>query len=344
MICYLMGAGASYGYNEEIPPEDRPPLAKGILSDVKRMGLLDNDDFEPVFEQIKKIPCVQISSELNGEENELKYDFERIQKKLNHRLETEGPPEEMLRQTALSSSYYLVYEVLRRHSLNYQPKGCCYQEMLASLEDTSASFLSMNYDTLLESAMSKLDMDYDYMPEDIGNGDGTFPVLKLHGSINWFNTMNQVIERRPNMSFLDVAKVVHSNIYCGNPISVPPEGLKEMGYRKLVLNTGEIYEPVIIPPIGNEKDFDKLTIYPKLWQKAQKCIDSSSELVIIGCSLREEDTRLTDLLRKYLEEGTKVKIVSPDQESVAKRLDDIVPDWRLAGEYDTFVDYVSSLP
>jgi hypothetical protein len=51
--CIILGAGASYGYNDHLREIEKPPLTNEIFSKGMALGLFSQDDYPNLYEQLK---------------------------------------------------------------------------------------------------------------------------------------------------------------------------------------------------------------------------------------------------------------------------------------------------
>jgi hypothetical protein len=169
------------------------------------------------------------------------------------------------------------------------PAQNCYTELVSRLE-SGDTILTLNYDTLLDSAL----VDAGWDPKDYGLTGGTGKItwsrqrpepsaslanvklLKLHGSLNWyvkgsFDKMAEVFAKKPS-------KVV---------ISKPPRTNEFDGFVRQ-----------IIPPIYGK--FFQHKHWQALWNAAHRALVDADTLVIIGCSLVDTDFHLSGMLRNAI--------------------------------------------
>ena len=79
----------------------------------------------------------------------------------------------------------------------------------------------------------------------------------------------------------------------------------------------QYYEPVIIPPIGKNKDYEKVVYFKTNWEAAGNMVANSNEIILIGVSLREQDTRLRDLLANRAKKGLEATVVGSESSLAA---------------------------
>lgn len=139
-----------------------------------------------------------------------------------------------------------------------------------SLSHTENSFITFNYDTLLEDALDALNIDY-YLgfgqrkKEDYPK---TVNLLKLHGSVNWtipkgYRTKIEVLE----------------------------------SYRHVV-NSGHV--PEIIPPTWKK---DSRGAFNDIWNTSLSALSDATRVVVIGFSMPPSDLHFKYLLAAGLKEN-----------------------------------------
>jgi hypothetical protein len=83
----------------------------------------------------------------------------------------------------------------------------------------------------------------------------------------------------------------------------------------------DYFEPILIPPLGNYKDHEKVAIYENTWALAERLLSETTELVVIGTKLREEDVQLCQAIQKNLPEGIKITTVSRNMEFINSKIE-----------------------
>lgn len=145
------------------------------------------------------------------------------------------------------------------------------------------SFISLNYDILLDSALLSLrpewDVDYGIKFRNFANPRQNLGIklLKLHGSLNWkFCPVCNSMELNLEGKIAD--KIITERIRCSKDKAVQ--------------------RPVIIPPTWL-KVYDNAYLV-KIWSEAEHVLRRSSKVFFIGCSLPESDFHIRYLLKKSL--------------------------------------------
>lgn len=167
----------------------------------------------------------------------------------------------------------------------------------ANIHPEYTSFVSLNYDILLDSALlelyNKWDVDYGIKFRNFNDPrpNKGIKLLKLHGSLNWkFCPVCNDMELHLGGKIAD--KIITQKIRCDKD-NVPQR-------------------PVIIPPTWL-KVYDNAYI-TKIWLEAEHVLRRATEVFFIGYSLPESDFHIRYLLKKalYRKEGNPRIIVITD--------------------------------
>jgi hypothetical protein len=136
------------------------------------------------------------------------------------------------------------------------------------------SFITFNYDLVLEDAIARLGYRPDYGLSRVqwqttpDQHQSSVPVLKLHGSANWARVRRRGVRARICRSYAEA---------------------------------GDSIEPVIVPPTWKKGELGPLL--QEVWAKAYKAIAQATRLCIIGYSLPETDLYFQYLLTSALVEN-----------------------------------------
>ena len=204
--CVILGAGASYDVHGEgsklmsSGETYRPPLAKELFDISGRQGFHDILSQYPDAEILtQQLAPLIIKGEISIEKELMRYS-------------THDSP--TIREKFKQIPAYL-RDLLYRSSKDYTRTPSSYVELaLALLEDKphDVLFISLNYDDLLESAITKMypDLDFHNLSQYINN-DKHLKIVKLHGSINWFRLMSNDENKGwyEALSYFDISQVVH---------------------------------------------------------------------------------------------------------------------------------------
>ncbi|HUD40912.1 MAG TPA: hypothetical protein VMR06_02830 [Dokdonella sp.] len=131
------------------------------------------------------------------------------------------------------------------------------RKLLGSRGEEQASFVSFNYDLVLEGAFKALGLQWNYFINDEGKVGG-YPLLKLHGSMNWG---------------------------AGDGLVEQYESYEDLR------NSGQ--ELSIVPPTWNKVLSPTLV---NVWRKANQIISTATNIVVIGFSMPSTDLHFKYLL------------------------------------------------
>ncbi len=180
------------------------------------------------------------------------------------------------------------------------------------LQYSYVSIISTNYDLIIDNALLEKAQSCDYgvnlrynltAENDRANGitdwyfksstgkinEGKIPLLKIHGSLNWFycpkcDEMDITISEKGIIQYLES----RSRFFCTNPYCTSN------------------YEPLLVTPTML-KVYDN-PFLQQLWALAEKKISEANALVFIGYSLTEADYHIRSLLTKALANNKNGKI------------------------------------
>ena len=216
---------------------------------------------------------------------------------------------------------------------------CLYREFAKHLSPYDV-VLTFNYDTLLEQALDDIGKPYSLTPErwlikeenDLGHEPRYIDLLKLHGSIDWYDRFfHDDIMRYYNEEWSDLDMPDEDALFGANP-SVPTEPLargavgESLGDELLrrvwrVPNHAKHFPN--IPQVGRYWDavpfmlplaYDKLLGYEPitaLWSDLGRTFDVFSAVTVIGYSMPNHDSHayeaLGQLLLEYQSGGDKTR-------------------------------------
>lgn len=182
-ICVILGAGASHDvYNGSSPiinPAFKPPLARDLFN------IENNKEY---WQILQYYPGAQVITDLLApltakDEFSVEQELRRYSNHTDVRLQENFkfvPP-------------YL-RDLIYRASNEYTSSQGCYTQLVSELLSENpheALFLVLNYDNLLEKAITRYDRSLTFQPiSDYVKEGRQAKVVKLHGSINWFTTFS----------------------------------------------------------------------------------------------------------------------------------------------------------
>ena len=187
-----------------------------------------------------------------------------------------------------------------------------------------SSVVTLNYDTLIESAVRSLgipgsdgrtvgvnDLLGSFPPEPPQFGRyaeearDSFSLHKLHGSANWYG--------RPTGS--DVFSIVRfDSLAPGWGEEAPPLSRALDALR-------DSLDPVILPPLADKSTLYRNATMSAIWRQANLSLAAASRVVIFGYSIPQTDTSMLALLADAVSPSTEIYVIDPNAEKVAERLE-----------------------
>ncbi len=343
--CYIFGAGASYGYDETLPRESRPPLTKEFFTKGHQLDIFTRKAFPDLYDSLEEY-LKTTTSELSDLRCDIEEFLQYLATKFNDRSLIRTDSSRILcLQRALSQSSYFIYELFRHYMLCYTPSRYDnYRRLALHFDNLKYNVITLNYDTLFEEAIRGVNFNVQYFsrsrcPRDV-------PIAKLHGSINFMNPFGRGIAYggRGGDDFLEIIGSVYSNsVHTDQMVILSPTEIKDTSYKGLVRSGRDYYEPALIPPLGGYKDYEKVKEYQRIWEFAESMLREASELVIIGCSVRPQDQKLSELLEKTVRPDITVTVVDNNSCAVEEKLKTIFHSAQFKHSFKSFEEYTRTL-
>ena len=260
-------------------------------------------------------------------------DFEGTWRKIKNEIQSNPDPYFNIKniasklQSAIGESWYLMFEVFKKYSLAYRPNLDAYQRLVLSHIRDDYNVVSLNYDVLFEMAAIASGMIFQYPPENssiVNNFQLVDPrkiikIAKVHGSINWLNSYSRGIslgsgKERGYRLMRIVSGLIYTNRVKMEPIvTINPLQLQQIDIQDILLSGTKYYEPALLPPVGKYKDYQKVKYFESNWKAAEGYVKSSDELVFIGTSIRDQDTKLKDMIEMNVTKSVKITIVGSQE-------------------------------
>lgn len=199
-----------------------------------------------------------------------------------------GTSEQLDEHGSQELSYFMDWtaDVVRQAQMKAARKGLpeVYHKFAQQIED--AMIFTFNWDTILEVSLEKAGRPYQLDRRRQGRHP-EIPVLKLHGSIDWFTSDHCL--RQPWMKLQPIGESLPS-------LSRATEPLEKLG---LYYDSG--MTPWIVVP-----SFDKIyqvTRYDELWQLLYLYLQNDLTVYFIGFSMRPDDFHTHAILYPQLAHG-----------------------------------------
>jgi hypothetical protein len=150
--------------------------------------------------------------------------------------------------------------------------------------------LTFNWDTLIETLFDKQNIKYRYQLniENFDERKNSIPLLKLHGSINWFSTDNFYDDKENPDNF--------TNLGYGFKSIEKQEG-------DLRIRFNDYQSPWIVVP--NYDKLIQLKEYGELWEAPWRYLDDKLEIIFIGFGFRKDDFHTRGFIYPKLVQGSR---------------------------------------
>ena len=306
--CFLLGAGASFGYSEKKAPGsvECPPRSWEFFTHGDKLGLFTRDRFHDLYEIVEEY------AEKEGKP-ELEVDVEKVMIYAYRKSQSENilwPVGQLI---------YYIYDLLRQYTKTYDlsREYDHYQKLATYCDKNDCGVISLNYDLLFEYAVATRGRKIRHFTSQSLSNDSLY-VSKIHGSINWVNgidkraatigadsTFINVIESMYNildLIYVDGEYNGHHRLSGRFLKSCPPE--------KLIYNDkGTYFQLAIVPPVGEHKKYDFVKKLHQTRVIAAQSLEKADELVVIGSRLRSYDDRLHRLIGENLSTDATITLV-----------------------------------
>lgn len=282
---FILGAGASV--------EAGAPLMNNFM-DISRKLLRDIEPSNGIFANGEIDHLMSVFSKLQNANAKGSIDIYNIESILGALemaeildIELLGEKKFNLKDSYLKMIYYTLtqtmqFELNRSNFLRINAHESYYKFIeLFEVLDNSA-ILTFNYDLGLDVALTDKQIDYSYY---LNEEDNEFPLLKLHGSLNWFNTTDNNVKSIQIKELLKKVRPSHDQK------TIP---LDFVDYKRS-FDSIKIKEevPFIIPPTWNKTMFHSQI--SSVWQAAARCLRTAQNIYVIGYSFPQ-----TDMFFRYL--------------------------------------------
>lgn len=146
--------------------------------------------------------------------------------------------------------------------------------------DSNTTFISLNYDTVLECALDNVPWHYLHIATAVTRDVSGIRILKPHGSLNWLFKGND-------------PRVRITTDY----------GLEPVPHKSFDVNQFE--EAAIIPPtqvkqtlnVAETQDFETTRLFSLVWSSMRDALAEAERVFIIGYSFPETDHHVRTVLR-----------------------------------------------
>lgn len=278
---YILGAGASV--------EAGAPIMDSFLDKaediLRENGFRDRTKIEQLFSTIHELNSVSSKAKIDLNNIESILGAFEMSEILDFPLDSLGT--DSIKD--LKKSYITMLAETIEQSMKFKIQDRTYIEPHSSITNFVKTFknktktsavLTFNYDIGLDIELFNNRINYDYYLNSDHKLSGKFPILKLHGSINWCELEGNKITPIYFSDFFK--KRSYSFAHSENGI------FSIYDYIKAEFTSNQLSnEYFIIPPTWNK------TIYHKtisnVWKKAAQCLSEARNIYVIGYSLPDSD-------------------------------------------------------
>jgi hypothetical protein len=310
---FILGAGASQRAGAPLMADflDRASdlVRFGGISELAKIG----QDLEEVFKVIAELQSVYYKSHLDLDNIESVFgaiEMALLLKKLGKRSyeEIRKIRDSLVTVIYKTLEYGIKFPVSGQTIRSPEPYESFVSHLIGALEQNRAtnmpySFITFNYDLCLDHALRRLG-GCDYCLNDVRE-KGKYPILKLHGSINWGLSENkEIIPRFIEEAYFELGyepKHVYYNL--GSTLSCKKHNDKPLNGP-----------PVIIPPTWDKNSYH--TQISNVWSVAASELSTAENIIVIGYSLPETDSFFRYLFALGADSPTKIRnfvVINPDE-------------------------------
>ena len=310
-VTYFLGAGFSV-------PINLPVMSNffQFAEESKRLSEIEKAYLRDLIYQTRAANAF-LQSSYNNIEDALS--FELMGRRVNIRGQSLDPGAN-IQETSLEHILQRIYSTLENAGDFVSVAGAAGEFINPKHAARTTAIITTNYDLLTEMAFKKiglaadygfkyssyLDDEYSQVSSDdaLDTGPSKIPVLKLHGSVNWFHDGDWEaikVERR----IVAVGSFKDQHLV---PFAMAGNFVPKMS-------------PVIVPPSFLKPDLSRTL--NQIWSQAAKHISESTHIVFVGYSFPASDVEMKYFLARALTENTflrKIMIVSPEATQIVERL------------------------
>jgi len=290
---FILGAGAS--------KESGAPLMNEFLRESDRLhknGQIEEmfkADFDRVFTAVDLLDPIYAKANIDFENIEKVYSIFEMGKFVN-KLPGLNNSEDIVK--LINSLKVVIYLTLDKTITIRASNGKLYPDvsyknfvsLIKSIKEKDKSFpsiISFNYDLALDCALFFYNYEVNYC---LGNNSNRgVNLMKLHGSLNWFRSLES--KKIVPYDFSEINKwfrALHATN--GDNSIVNINLLKKFSNETIKYKEEELSSnPMIIPPTWNKLEFSHNFEIAKVWQKAAEELSNAENIFIIGYSYPETD-------------------------------------------------------
>jgi hypothetical protein len=313
----VFGAGASYDSLPDYIPEsglfneERLPLANQLFE--------NRSSFAKVLDNYAQ--CKPIIPYLRNNKNE-----KSIEQRLQFLLtEADEYPE---RRKQISAIQYYLRDIIKNCEDDWMQRARGITNQLTLLDqiqrrrkvDEQVCFVTFNYDTMLERALSIMGINISHLDEYIS--DKNYKLIKLHGSVNWVRVTDITsLARKGNRI------TTHELIAQSDKFKIKPDYYMPDSNFDLNINFAAI--PAIAIPIENKNEFECPREHIKALSEITPFVD---KILMIGWRATEKP--FLELLAKNLTQNVNMWAVSDNGKNAQETIQNLL-SYGVKGKYTT---------
>ena len=343
--CYILGAGASQGYSDNLNGNSIPPGTNEIFSKASQLDLFPQADLYQRLNNNLELYCQENNQTVD--QIDVEGFLACVAQRFNDLEITTNIQQTNNLLGTLGEMWYLLFELLKNYSDNYDANSNNYANLARHCINDNCAVISLNYDILFESAILGEGGHFHYPNPTIANT--SLPICKIHGSVNWLNPSARGISFGNSTGvrlFRNITQIIFSNrINVENPRIIT--NLEEMNQlsRNDLVRAGDDYDvPILVPPLGEFKPYDHVQLLIDTWRAAEQIISESNEIVFIGTSLRQQDERLRNMIETNVSDDVAFTIVDHHPNERLDTLRQLLHNDEIDAEsFNSFSEYANIL-
>ncbi len=278
-VCVILGAGASHDVRNE---------ANDIINEVFQPPLVsDLFDFDahPEYRAIARrySGAITLSQSIAPKARSREFNLEAELTRLASHPSTE------IREHFKHVPAYL-RDLLQKASDGYTTEPGCYAQLVAELLAESSHdvmFLVLNYDTLLEKAITGFKRNWQFAAiGDYVRNDGRPKVVKLHGSVNWFKNLG-ALGNRGWQDYVQEVDVLSKPPENGIEVLSPGVDSVSNPVAQIIIGRNWVY-PVLTAPLAGKGIADAVCPASHI-EAAKDFLGECRKFLIVGTSGLDDD-------------------------------------------------------
>ena len=282
---YILGAGAS--------ADAGAPLMNNFIDTAEDLlnenAYRKNKNMQELFDNIKSLNSLHAKSKIDLNNIEAVLGLLEMYELLEFPNRIDSSKFKSLKKTyiefiAETIELSMKFNITSTKKINSTGSYPIFASHLSKHRENTA-IITFNYDLGIDVALYNAGIDYNYYLNKI---DSKFPLLKLHGSLNWFEEKNHKVTPHYLSSFFEKTDLIKSSSGIEKGTLTFYNYIKENYPNKYQTSI-----PFIIPPTWNKTMYHNSV--SNVWHKASICLSEARNIYVIGYSLPE-----TDAFFKYL--------------------------------------------